>query len=999
MVFYRLVMSGGIANTKPRRPVCERGNPGPPHDLWAFVVVRQLERSAWGSMASVHQDRHPIDRGAGEGKQITCHTSDIRSAGTDADVSITLVGGAGTLGPKVLQHSNSNLFERGVKDEFLLEGTFLGDINRIEIGHNNKGFGAGWHLDRVEVSDENHNRSYHFPCKQWFDSSRGDKKVMRTITAAQLARADSKNTCTYKVKVYTGDMRSAGTDASVFIIFHGSRIPASAKKNLESQGKDLFERGQVDEFMFEFDDVGDVNTITVGHDNRGLGAGWFLNHVEVTVLGKQPTQYFVCRQWLDKKKGDFLIERTIQASAFLPDDGQCQYKVVVTTGDHRGAGTDATVRVVIYGDKGQTALIPLISDSKNLFERAQVDEFLVQGANVGNITRLQIGHDNKGWWANWHCKQVEVTSLANKQEVKFFCDQWFDKKKGDGQIIRELTPLVGGGQQQAALQKYTVTTHTADVRGAGTDADVYITLVGTTSRVGPRFLVPPSGDPFERGQADSFTFEAGDVGAVTQIIIGHNNKGWGAAWMLDFVEVVAQSTQQTVFFPSKQWFDAKQGDRKIERTIDAVSNKPNAGKTSYKLEVHTSDLKNAGTDANVSVVVFGNKGMSGPRPLPAGKEAFERGSVDYFVIETDNDLGELERLQIGHDDKGWFAGWHLSHVEVTSMTTNQTWLFPCQKWMDKKKEDKMIQRMLTVGQLSAAAPSQPPPEQQQQQQQPPAPAPASAPAPAPAPPLLLPPRRSRHHVKNAGTDSNVSVKLFGENGQEGPAKQLIAKRGQLERGNNDNFTINTVDVGRPARLQIGHDNTGFGPGWHLSHVTVTRVESGEEATFICQQWLDKTEGDKLTTRILTASSTAPLGAPSTKKELPANEAPPAASGAARREVSYTLRFETSSRPFAGTDSQVWFELVGTEGTSGIVKPDQKPEHFDRACKDTFTFQLPHCGDLNSLKLGTDKAGKGPDWHLSKVVVNDGASGREYIFSCGEWFDKKRGYDKTLSVSQ
>ena len=52
----------------------------------------------------------------------------------------------------------------------------------------------------------------------------------------------------------------------------------------------------------------------------------------------------------------------------------------------------------------------------------------------------------------------------------------------------------------------------------------------------------------------------------------------------------------------------------------------------------------------------------------------------------------------------------------------------------------------------------------------------------------------------------------------------------------------------PVQLEIGHDNSGCSPGWHLAWVRVTNLRTSESALFPCDQWLAKSEGDKKTTR-------------------------------------------------------------------------------------------------------------------------------------------------------
>lgn len=50
------------------------------------------------------------------------------------------------------------------------------------------------------------------------------------------------------------------------------------------------------------------------------------------------------------------------------------------------------------------------------------------------------------------------------------------------------------------------------------------------------------------------------------------------------------------------------------------------------IKVFTSDVKGAGTDANISVNVMGLKGHSGWQQLRARQDSFERGQVGFFAV-------------------------------------------------------------------------------------------------------------------------------------------------------------------------------------------------------------------------------------------------------------------------------------------------------------------------------------------------------------------------------
>ena len=62
----------------------------------------------------------------------------------------------------------------------MLGACFL-QIHKLIIGHDGKGFAAGWYLDEVSVDVPSRNEHVVFPCKRWLDSSEGDKKIEREL--------------------------------------------------------------------------------------------------------------------------------------------------------------------------------------------------------------------------------------------------------------------------------------------------------------------------------------------------------------------------------------------------------------------------------------------------------------------------------------------------------------------------------------------------------------------------------------------------------------------------------------------------------------------------------------------------------------------------------------------------------------------------------------------------------------------------------------------------
>lgn len=68
----------------------------------------------------------------------------------------------------------------------------------------------------------------------------------------------------------------------------------------------------------------------------------------------------------------------------------------------------------------------------------------------------------------------------------------------------------------------------------------------------------------------------------------------------------------------------------------------------YHLAIKTGDETNSGTDSNVWVQVYGNKGDTGHVQLKKSgmmENLFERGQTDYFTLEA-GDVGKVCSLQL-----------------------------------------------------------------------------------------------------------------------------------------------------------------------------------------------------------------------------------------------------------------------------------------------------------------------------------------------------------------
>ncbi len=108
-----------------------------------------------------------------------------------------------------------------------------------------------------------------------------------------------------------------------------------------------------------------------------------------------------------------------------------QYRIDVHTGDKFACGTDANVFCTIYGNKGDTGERELAYSETHMdkFDRKHVDRFRIESADLGNIFKLKIRHDNSGISPDWFLSKVEV--IDHMKTYVFYCEQWLEKGKED----------------------------------------------------------------------------------------------------------------------------------------------------------------------------------------------------------------------------------------------------------------------------------------------------------------------------------------------------------------------------------------------------------------------------------------------------------------------------------------------------------------------------------------------------------------------------------------
>lgn len=116
----------------------------------------------------------------------------------------------------------------------------------------------------------------------------------------------------YEIRVKTGAIEDAGTDAKAYVILWGKN-GKSDEFQLDN-AENNFERNNTDIFAFRTKYLGELQKLRVRHDNSKNKPGWFLDYIEISEKdGSNRCWRFDCFRWLAKEGDDGQIERELNA--------------------------------------------------------------------------------------------------------------------------------------------------------------------------------------------------------------------------------------------------------------------------------------------------------------------------------------------------------------------------------------------------------------------------------------------------------------------------------------------------------------------------------------------------------------------------------------------------------------------------------------------------------------------------------------------------------------
>lgn len=101
--------------------------------------------------------------------------------------------------------------------------------------------------------------------------------------------------------------------------------------------------------------------------------------------------------------------------------------------------------------------------------------------------------------------------------------------------------------------------------------------------------------------------------------------------------------------------------------------------------------------------------------------------------------------------------------------------------------------------------------------------------------------------------------------------------------------------------------------------------------------------------------------------------------------TYNVKIRTGDHNLAGTDSNVYIQLTGTDGQTGQIHlPARDLFSFEAGSVDTYVLEIPDLGNLTECCIGHDNEEGDSGWYIADVIIADDDTNREWVFKFEQW---------------
>ena len=203
---------------------------------------------------------------------------------------------------------------------------------------------------------------------------------------------------------------------------------------------------------------------------------------------------------------------------------------------------------------------------------------------------------------------------------------------------------------------------------------------------------------------------------------------------------------------------------------------------------------------------------------------------------------------------------------------------------------------------------------------------------------------------SSGTDDDVLLTIFGTNGSTGVFRlNGYVEDEEIEKGGLNTMKLKGLDVGTITDILVKVDG---GDGWYLEYVTV------EGKTYPAQMWLEYSSAELKAAAVTT----------------------------------HYIKITTADKWLAGTDGDVYIELIGSDGqsTGKILLDEDGKNDFER--NESFVYTLRNVKDVGTITKAILSLEDGDDWCVGSVSIDNGE-----VYTYNQWLEE--GEQITINLTK
>ncbi|XP_049716399.1 uncharacterized protein LOC126062684 [Elephas maximus indicus] len=218
----------------------------------------------------------------------------------------------------------------------------------------------------------------------------------------------------------------------------------------------------------------------------------------------------------------------------------------------------------------------------------------------------------------------------------------------------------------------------------GTQANVTLWVYGDEGATGPISLSKENQDQlFLPRQEDEFQVKIKSIGEIYKIRIGHDGTSEQPEWSLQKVTMHHMKSKKTVDFAANAWLSRTRAYGGIVCELPVVKEGQAVFPlVRYHVYVHTGQVKQAETESEVYLCLYGERGDSGLRLMYKSNMPikFQRGQTDMFQVEAVS-LGKLQKVLLRCEAHDKSQHWYCEKVIVREPGATLESVFTCERWL------------------------------------------------------------------------------------------------------------------------------------------------------------------------------------------------------------------------------------------------------------------------------------------------------------------------------